>query len=57
MPVNTGKLATESGNDGPEPLACLLGYVHEPRVIVEGVEMTALVDTGSQTSALTEGIL
>ena len=55
MPVNTGKLATETGNDGPEPLAHLLGHAIETRVVVDGVETTALVYTGSQISALTEG--
>ena len=55
MPVNTGKLVTESENDGPEPLACLLGCVNETRVVVEGVETTALVDTRSKMSTLTEG--
>ena len=53
--VNTGKLVTESRNDSPEPLVHLLGCVNETRVVVEGVEMTALVYTGSQISALTEG--
>ena len=55
MLVNTGKLVTESGNHSPEPLVCLLGCADETRVVIEGVEMTALVDTGSQISALTKG--
>ena len=53
--VNTGKLATESGNDSPEPLVHLLESANETRVVVEGMDMTVLVDTGSQISALTEG--
>ena len=55
MPVNIGKLATESGKDSLEPLVCLLGGASETRVVVEGVEMTALVDTWSQISAHTDG--
>ena len=55
MLVNTGKLATECGNDSPEPFVHLLGCANEARVVVEGVEMTALLDIGSQISALTEG--
>ena len=54
-PVNTGKLVTESGYYSPDPLVCLLGHVNETRVVVEGVEMTGLMGTGSQISALTEG--
>ena len=33
----------------------LLGQANEAMVVVEGVEMMALVDTGSQVSTLTEG--
>ena len=55
MPVNTGKLVTESENNGPTPLEHLFGCANETRVKVEGVEMTALVDTRSQISTLTEG--
>ena len=54
MPVNTGKLATESGNYSPKLLVFLLGCANEMRVVIEGMEMTALVDTGSHISALTE---
>ena len=39
--VNTGKLVTESRNDGPEPLVFLFGCANETRVVVEGVETTA----------------
>ena len=55
MLVNTGKLVTEYGNHSPEPLMHLLGCANETGVVIEGVEMTALVDTGSQISALTKG--
>ena len=52
--VNTGKLATKSGYHSPDPLTHLLRCANETRVVVEGVETAALVDTGSQISALTE---
>ena len=55
MLVNTSILAAESGNDSPKPLVYLLGCANEARIVVEGMEMTDLVDTGSQTTALTEG--
>ena len=45
--VNTGKLATESGNHSSEPLLHLLGCANETGVVVEGVETVALVDTGA----------
>ena len=54
MLVSTGQLLTESGNYNPELLVYLLGHVNETREVIEGVEMTALVYTGSQISALTE---
>ena len=55
MLVNVCKLAIDSGNYGPKPLACFLECANETRVEVDGVEITALVDTGSQICALTEG--
>ena len=55
MPVNTSKLVAEPGYYNPEPLLCLLGCANETKFVVKGVEMMALVDTGSQISALTEG--
>ena len=54
-PVNTGKLTAESGYQNPAPLVHLLGHPNETKIVVEGVEMKALVDTVSQISALTEG--
>ena len=56
MLVNTSKLVKESGYHSPDPLVHLLGCANETRVVVEGVEMMALVDTRSQRSALTEGL-
>ena len=53
--VNTSKLVTESENNGPKLLEHRLGCAHETRVKVEGVGMTALMDTGSQISIITEG--
>ena len=55
MPVITGKLATESRYHSPDPLVHLLGCANGSRVVVEGVEIIVLVDTGSQISALTKG--
>ena len=55
MLVNTSKLAAESGYRNPDPLVQLLGWPNEARAVVKGVKMMALVDTGSQISALTEG--
>ena len=55
MLVKTGKLATESRYHSLYPLVHLLEHANETRVVLEGLETTALVDTGSQISALTEG--
>ena len=46
--VNTNKLTAESGYHNPDPLVWLLGHANEAKVVVEGVEMMALVDTGTQ---------
>ena len=54
MPANTGKLAAESGYHSPDPLVFLLEHANETKVVVEGMEMMALVDVWSQISALTE---
>ena len=48
MPVNTIKLAEESGYHNPDPLVCLLGCANETKVVIEGVEMMALVNTGTK---------
>ena len=53
--VNTNKLVLESGYHNPDPLVWLLGQANEVMVVVERVETTALVDTGFQISAFTEG--
>ena len=45
----------EPGYYNPSPLVQLTGHANETTVVVEGVEMMALVDTGPQISTLTEG--
>ena len=49
---SSNKLAAESGYQNPDPLVWLLGHANEAMIVVEGVEILTLVDTGS---ALTEG--
>ena len=56
MSVSMNKLMAEPGYHNPTPLVCLIGHANEATVVVKGVEMTALVDTGSQISALTKGV-
>ena len=46
---------TESGYHTPDPLVWQLGCANEVMVVVDRVEALALVDTGSQISAITEG--
>ena len=48
MLVSTNKPVAESGYHNADPLVQLLGYANEAMVVVEGVEMMAQVDTGSQ---------
>ena len=48
-------LAAEPGYHNPTPMVHLIGLANEAMVVVEGVEMMALVDTGSQIPTLTEG--
>ena len=55
MPVNTSKLAAESGCHNPGPLVWLISHAKETTIVVEGVELMALVETGSQIPVLTEG--
>ena len=55
MLVSTNKPVAESGYHYPDPLVWLLGHTYEAMVVVQGVEITAHVDPGSQISALTEG--
>ena len=45
----------ESEYHNPDPLVWLLGSTNQAVGVVEGVEKMALVDTGSQISALSEG--
>ena len=40
----------------PDPLVWLISHSNEDTVVVEGVEMMALVDNGSQIFALTEEV-
>ena len=54
MLVSTNKLVVESGYHNLDPLVWLLGCANETMVVVEGVEMMVLVDTGSQIFAVTE---
>ena len=53
--VSTDKLVTEPGYHKPSPLVWLIGCANEAKVVLEGVETMALVDTGSKVSTLTEG--
>ena len=53
--VSTNKLVAEPGYHNPSPLIQLIGCANEVTVVVEGMEMMTLVDTGSQISALTVG--
>ena len=46
--VITDKPAAESVCHNPDPLVRLIGCLNEATIIVEGVEMTALVDTRAQ---------
>ena len=52
--ISTNKLVGEPNYHNPDSLVWLLGNANEAIVMVEGVKMMALVDTGSQFSALTE---
>ena len=52
--VNAHKPVVEPKYHNLDPLAGLLGHANEAAVVVEGLEMMPLVDTGSQISALTE---
>ena len=55
MSVYTRKLAAESEYYNPDSLVQLLNHANMTKVMVEGMEIMALMDTGSQISALTEG--
>ena len=41
----------------PDPKACLVGYSNEPLVVVDGHELTALVDSGAQVLSIKCSIL
>ena len=51
----TDKLAAEPVYPNPDPLMLLFGHSNEDTFVVEEVEITELVDTGSKASAITEG--
>ena len=51
--VNT--LAAEPGCHNPSSMVWLIGHANGAAVVVEGMNMMALVDTVSQISALTKG--
>ena len=55
MLIITNKPAAEPGYHNPSPLVWLVGCPNEVTVVVEDVEMMALVDTGSRVSTLMEG--
>ena len=40
----------------PNPVARLVGPKNETQVIFEGYELTALIDTGAQISAISESL-
>ena len=52
--VSTNKLVAEPGCHNPDPSVWLLGHANEAMVVIERAQTTALVDTGSQISILTE---
>ena len=54
MAETNDKLAAKPGYHNPSPLVKLTGHSNETTVVVEGVDMIALVDTGSKVSTLTE---
>ena len=47
--VSTDKLVAEPGYHNPDPLVWLHGHTNETMVVAEGVEMTALIDTGPKS--------
>ena len=52
--INTDTLTADSWYHSSNPLVHLLGHATETKVVVEGVETMALVDTEFQISSLTE---
>ena len=48
------KLTAEPVYHNPDPLIWPLGCANEAVIVIEGVEMIALVDAGSQISTITE---
>ena len=56
MSVSTNKLVVEPRYHNPSPLVWLIHCANEVTIVVEGMEIMALVDIGSQISAFTKGI-
>ena len=54
MLASANTLAAEPRYHNPSPMVQVIGYANEVAVVVKGVEITALVDTGSHISALTK---
>ena len=52
--LTTDKVATVPGYHNPSPFLWLNGGSNEAMVVVDGVELMILADTGSQVSTLTE---
>ena len=52
--VNVNTPVAEPGFHNPSPMVWIIVHTNEAVVVVEGVEMVALVDTRSKISALTE---
>ena len=50
------KLTVKPRYDSPSSLLWLTGHANEATVVVQGVEIMALVDTRSQISTLTKGL-
>ena len=55
MSVSKNRPVVQPRYHTPSPLVWLIGHANEATVVVEGVEMMALADTGSQISDLTKG--
>ena len=54
--LSTDKPVTELGYHNPSPLMWLLGLANEATGVVEGMDLMAMVETGSEVSTLTKGL-
>ena len=52
--VSPNKLVAEPGYHSPDHMVWLLGHANKAMAVVEGVEMMALVETGSKVFTPTE---